>query len=85
MTDLSADDLRKRLGNVDQIKDLLFGSLLAEYEQRFEHHTQQIEHIDARLTDLKAETSRHLIQLRSELSAEIQQEFASLGRQFHQV
>ncbi len=72
MTNQSTEDLRKRLGNIDQIRDLLFGSKLAEYEERFQQQTQKLEQIETRLTDLETETVDRLNLLRSDLSNELQ-------------
>jgi hypothetical protein len=72
MTNQSTEDLRRRLGNIDQIRDLLFGSKLAEYEERFQQQTQKLEQIETRLTELKTETVDRLNLLRSDLSNELQ-------------
>jgi hypothetical protein len=72
MTNQSTEDLRRRLGNIDQIRDLLFGSKLAEYEERFQQQAQKLEQIDTRLTELKTETIDRLNLLRSDLSNELQ-------------
>jgi uncharacterized phage infection (PIP) family protein YhgE len=85
MNNQSTEDLRRRLGNVDQIRDLLFGSTLAEYEQRFLQYDQQLKQIDARLTELNTETSDHLNRLRSDLSGEIQVGFEKLNSQVRQL
>ena len=34
MSDLTKADLRERLGNIDQIRDILFGPQLREYTTR---------------------------------------------------
>jgi hypothetical protein len=85
MSNPSNEDLRRRLGNVDQIRDLLFGSKLAEYEQRFQEYDQQLNQMDANLTELKAETRDRLNLLRSDLLSEMQIGFDKLNRQVNQL
>ncbi len=85
MSNQSNEDLRRRLGNVDQIRDLLFGSKLAEYEQRFQEYDQQLEQMDANLTELKAETRDRLNLLQSDLLSEMQTGLDKLHRQVDQL
>jgi uncharacterized phage infection (PIP) family protein YhgE len=85
MNNQSTEDLRRRLGNVDQIRDLLFGSTLAEYEQRFLQYDQQLKQMDARLTELNTETCDRLNRLRTDLSSEMQIGFEKLNNQVHQL
>jgi exonuclease VII large subunit len=85
MNNQSTEELRKRLGNVDQIRDLLFGSTLAEYEQRLLQYDQQLKQMDTRLTELNTETSDRLNRLRSDLSSEMQVSFEKLNSQIHQL
>ncbi len=85
MSNQSTEDLRRRLGNVDQIRDLLFGSTLAEFEQRFLQYDQEFKRMDARLTELDAETNDRLNQLQSNLSNEMQVGFEKLHSQVHQL
>jgi exonuclease VII large subunit len=85
MSNQSTEDLRRRLGNVDQIRDLLFGSTLAEYEQRLLQYDRQLKQMDARLTELNTETSDRLNRLRSDLSSEMQIGFEKLNSQVHQL
>jgi valyl-tRNA synthetase len=85
MSNPSNEDLRRRLGNVDQIRDLLFGSKLAEYEQRFQEYDRQLKQMDANLTELKAETRDRLNLLRSDLLSEMQIGLDKLNRQVDQL
>jgi hypothetical protein len=85
MSNPSNEDLRRRLGNVDQIRDLLFGSKLAEYEQRFQEYDQQLKQMEANLTVLTAETRDRLNLLRSDLLSEIQIGLDKLNRQVDQL
>jgi phage-related tail protein len=81
MSNQSNEDLRRRLGNVDQIRDLLFGSKLAEYEQRFQEYDRQLKQMEANLAEAKAEIGDRLNLLRSDLLSEMQIGFEKLNRQ----
>ncbi|MEH2412603.1 hypothetical protein [Nostoc sp.] len=35
MSQMSKDDVRERLGNIDQIRDIILGTQVREYENRF--------------------------------------------------
>jgi hypothetical protein len=85
MSNPSNEDLRRRLGNVDQIRDLLFGSKLAEYEQRFQEYDRQLKQMDANLTELKTETRDRLNLLRSDLLSEMQIGLDKLNHQVDQL
>lgn len=85
MTNQSTEDLRRRLGNVDQIRDLLFGSKLAEYEQRFQQCDQHLKLMDTRLTELTTETRDRINLLQSDLLSELQIGLDKLTSQVHQL
>ena len=36
MSELTRDEMRDRLGNLDQIRDLLFGKDMQDYDRRFQ-------------------------------------------------
>jgi hypothetical protein len=81
MSNPSNEDLRRRLGNVDQIRDLLFGSKLAEYEQRFQEYDRQLKQMEANLAEAKTEIGDRLNLLRSDLLSEMQIGLDRLNRQ----
>ena len=35
MTQMLREEVRERLGNIDQIRDIIFGAQIREYETRF--------------------------------------------------
>lgn len=65
MAELSREEMRDRLGNLDQIRELLFGQQSRDYNDR-------IEKLETELARFKQETNDHLAQLHEELSNEIQ-------------
>jgi archaellum component FlaC len=58
MADISKDEIRERLGNIDQIRDIIFGAHLREYNSRLEKLENQlaesIQDIRERNQELKA-------------------------------
>lgn len=36
MSDITKEEVRERLGNIDQIRDIIFGSHLRDYDHRFD-------------------------------------------------
>jgi len=65
MAELSKEQMRDRIGNLDQIRELLFGQQSREYSDR-------IEAIESDLDKFKQQMEDHLTQLHKELSDEIQ-------------
>jgi hypothetical protein len=92
MSQMSREDVRERLGNIDQIRDIIFGAQLREYENRFSklesdlsllqqemrsHHEQLKVNFT---TDLKAAFDGFEKKLKL-LSLNTQEETADLGQQ----
>ena len=51
MTDISKEEMRERLGNIDQIRDILFGGQSREYNNRFEQLESSLSLIQQNLQD----------------------------------
>lgn len=51
MADLSKEEMRERLGNIDQIRDIIFGSQLREYNNRFDQIESDLSIINQDLQD----------------------------------
>ncbi|MBP0016859.1 MAG: hypothetical protein J7647_04795 [Cyanobacteria bacterium SBLK] len=64
MAELNKKDMRDRLGNVEQIREILFGSQLRGYEQKFEK-------MEADFVSLQREVRDRLEQMQSSLSSEM--------------
>jgi DNA anti-recombination protein RmuC len=71
MPDITKDDMRDRLGNIDQIRDLLFGQKIDDYERRFDQTTQRLNNLETQLTDFQEETRSQLSQLQSSFTKDI--------------
>ncbi|MEC4983901.1 MAG: hypothetical protein SAJ37_00660 [Oscillatoria sp. PMC 1068.18] len=64
MADISKDEMRDRLGNIEQIRDLLFGDKNRQFEQRF----QQVE---IELSELKQEMREQFQQIKDSFSTDL--------------
>ena len=63
MSELNREDLRERLGNIDQIRDIIFGAQLRDYDNR-------LDKVESDLLLLQQEMRERLEQLRSSFSTE---------------
>ena len=80
MTEITREEMRERLGNIDQIRNLLFGSKLDEYEQRFDSYLQQMKKIELEFVNFQSEVRDRLTQLQSSLRSEINSTSDSLEK-----
>jgi uncharacterized protein YfbU (UPF0304 family) len=64
MSDITKEELRDRLGNVDQIRDIIFGAQLRDYDSR-------LAKVESGFTLLQQEMRDRIDQLRDSLSAEL--------------
>ncbi|WP_341530740.1 hypothetical protein WKK05_16605 [Nostoc sp. UHCC 0302] len=64
MNQMSREDVRERLGNIDQIRDIIIGAQLREYENRFSK-------VESDLSLLQQEMRSHLEQLKTNFTAEL--------------
>lgn len=71
MTDIAKEEIRERLGNVDQIRNLLFGNKIKEYEERFENSDRRLDKLESELASFQSEMRDRLTQLQDSLSSEI--------------
>jgi hypothetical protein len=76
MTDISSGEIRNgemrdRLGNIDQIRELLFGHQSRDFEQRFDQITERVDQLEAGLSKFQVEVREELKQLQDSLSTEI--------------
>jgi ElaB/YqjD/DUF883 family membrane-anchored ribosome-binding protein len=64
MADLTKDEMRERLGNIDRIRDILFGVQLREYNGRFNqieaHLSTQQQEIRDRIDDVRTTLTTEL-------------------------
>ncbi|MDJ0599707.1 MAG: hypothetical protein QNJ37_12805 [Crocosphaera sp.] len=96
MAGITRDEMRDRLGNIEQVRDLLFGHKIREYEQRFQQCEQTIDKLTQELSVFERETRDRLDQLQDSLTTEIRSVINSLEKklkylsmttqeQFHQL
>lgn len=80
MTEITREEMRERLGNIDQIRNLLFGSILDEYEQRFASSLQQMKKLELELINFQSEVRDRFTQLQESLRSEIHSHSDSLEK-----
>ena len=78
MSDISQDEMRDRLGNVDQIRDLLFGKQQRDYETR-------LNKLESSLSALQQEMRDRLNQLNDTLSTELRSTMYSLEKKIQYI
>ena len=96
MGEITKDEIRERLGNIDQIRDIIFGAHLREYNSRLDKAESDIaamqQDVRDRLTDLKNTLTLELRaavesidkRLRN-ISASAQEEAADLRQQYDRI
>ena len=64
MAEITKEEMRERLGNIDQIRDIIFGAQLREYDNRFDK-------IDSELSMMQQDMQTRLEQIKTVLSGEM--------------
>jgi phosphoglycerate-specific signal transduction histidine kinase len=64
MSQMTRDDVRERLGNIDQIRDIIFGAQIRDYDNRFCK-------LETDISRFQQETRSHLEQLKVSFSTEL--------------
>ncbi|MBE9183908.1 hypothetical protein IQ270_04000 [Microcoleus sp. LEGE 07076] len=64
MAEITKEEMRERLGNIDQIRDIIFGAQLREYDNRFDK-------IDSELSMMQQDVQSRIEQIKAVLSAEV--------------
>ena len=87
MTEIANNEMRHRLGNLTQIRELLFGEQIENYDNRFQKYQKQLEEIESNLQALgsnlaqfKLDQKHRIDQLQNELSGEISTAINSLDK-----
>ncbi len=73
MTQMLREEVRERLGNIDQIRDIIFGAQIREYETRFGK-------LESDISLLQQEMRSHVEQLKVSFAAELRAGFDSLDK-----
>jgi len=64
MAEITKEEMRERLGNIDQIRDIIFGAQLREYDNRFDK-------IDSELSMMQQDMQARIEQVKTVLSGEM--------------
>ncbi|TAG94660.1 MAG: hypothetical protein EAZ09_10970 [Oscillatoriales cyanobacterium] len=64
MAEITKEEMRERLGNIDQIRDIIFGAQLREYDNRFDK-------IDSDLSMMQQDMQARIEQVKTVLSGEM--------------
>ncbi len=64
MAEITKEEMRERLGNIDQIRDIIFGAQLREYDNRFDK-------IDSDLSMMQQDMQARTEQIKTVLSGEM--------------
>lgn len=81
MVSFKPEDVKERLGNIDQVRELLFGHIVSDYEQRFDHSMQRLSHLETEFASFQTEIRSQLNQLQESLTSEIRAGLSSLEKQ----
>ncbi len=73
MTFNTREEVRERLGNIDQIRDIIFGTQIREYENRFVQ-------LESDISRLQQEMRSHLEQLKSGFTIDIKTAIEALDK-----
>ena len=73
MAEITKEEMRERLGNIDQIRDIIFGAQLREYDNRFDK-------IDSDLSMMQQDMQARIEQVKNVLSAEMKAAVDSLEK-----
>ncbi|MEB3215198.1 MAG: hypothetical protein VKN72_02920 [Nostocales cyanobacterium 94392] len=68
MTQMLREEVRERLGNIDQIRDIIFGAQIREYETRFGK-------LESDISLLQQEMRSHVEQLKVCFATELKEGF----------
>ncbi len=87
MTGITKEEMRRKLGNITQLRELLFGEQIEEYERKFDQSFQQInelstelKQLEGKFTEFRADMKQQLYNLENNLSKEINSAVDSLEK-----
>jgi DNA anti-recombination protein RmuC len=81
MGTIKVENVQERLGNIDQIRDLLFGHIVSDYEERFENSVQRLDRLETDLSSFQTEIRDRLTQLEDALTTELRSSLGSIEKQ----
>jgi DNA anti-recombination protein RmuC len=80
MNEVTKAEIRKRLGNISQLRELLFGDQIDEYDHRLEQYHQRLNSLETNLQQSQAAIKARLTQLEQKLLEQLNA-VASSGEQ----
>jgi DNA anti-recombination protein RmuC len=78
MAEITKEEMRERLGNIDQIRDIIFGAQLREYDNRFDK-------IDSDLSMMQQDMQTRLEQVKTVLSGEMRAAIDSFEKKIKSI
>jgi uncharacterized coiled-coil DUF342 family protein len=78
MAELTKEEMRERLGNIEKIRDIIFGSKLREYENRFDK-------LESELSLVQQEMKNQVEQVRNVFSTELHAAVDSIEKKFRSL
>ncbi|MFM9264287.1 hypothetical protein [Tychonema sp. BBK16] len=78
MAEITKEEMRERLGNIDQIRDIIFGAQLREYDNRFDK-------IDSDLSMMQQDMQVRLEQIKTVLSGEMRATIDSFEKKIKSI
>jgi len=80
MSEITKDEIRKRLGNITQLQELLFGEQVAQYDRKLDQHNQRLNKLESEFERLQLVISERFDQLENNLTQKINSTANSLAR-----
>jgi uncharacterized phage infection (PIP) family protein YhgE len=81
MVNFKPEDVRERLGNIDQVRELLFGHIVSDHEQRFDASMQRLSRLESEVASFQTEIRTQINQLQESLTNELRSGLSSLEKQ----
>ncbi len=78
MAEITKEEMRERLGNIDQIRDIIFGAQLREYDNRFDK-------IDSDLSMMQQDMQTRTEQIKTVLSGEMRAAIDSFEKKIKSI
>ncbi|HEY9771880.1 MAG TPA: hypothetical protein V6C71_25840 [Coleofasciculaceae cyanobacterium] len=67
MNEITKAEMRKRLGNITQLQDLLFGEQINQYNHKLEQYNQRLNHLEANSQKFQLLIEERMAQLENKL------------------
>jgi archaellum component FlaC len=75
------ENVQEPLGNIDRVRELLFGHIVSDYEQRFDNSVERLDRLENDLASFQTEIRDRLTQLQDSLTTELRSSLGSLEKQ----